>query len=221
MRVKPPPDHIQPNLFDVLPDKEYETAGSSRTHTGAIVEEVLASILDLTPIQNSGEYDIVYDAHGHGTYVEAKSVNWRSAIPLYEWRRKKDRHSGVPLVYAVGLHRLHGCAGIRETYSELSRTLDTVLVLPFHVLDRLAPKFRKRQLVKGNPDSRAGYERKGYCDGYRNVPVKRLVNLRYKPPVKVEAWVYGVEFCADVRVHVGAGEGWLEFARSCKSELSS
>jgi len=154
MRIKPPPTEFQRLLLDVTPDLGISSNGAARTHYGRTVERVAQELLGLIDIENSGNYDLVYDAFGFGKFCEIKSVHATGAVPLYEWRRKKDRDSGTEPVYILVLHRVRGERSLAGVRCELARTLEKILILPFSEIDRLAPAFPLRQLVKEEIGSR-------------------------------------------------------------------
>ena len=208
LTVKPPPINVQPCLFDVRPTGPLETPASARTHYGRTVELAVEALLNLVDIPNSGNYDVVYDAHGRGTYCEIKSVIRSGAIPVYEWRRKKDSLVAVPVVYVVALHKARGAETHEQIWELMSATLTEILVLPAWKIDKIAPRFKRRQLVEADPDSRMGYKRKGYCEGYRNVPVCGLRKLNFREPVPRKATVYDFEFNAQVRTHKTLNGQW-------------
>lgn len=167
-------------LLDVPPDKPLTKSGEARTRYGKVVEEVVIELLGLTDIPNSGTHDCVFDAHHKptGTYCEIKSLRQGNKLPVYEWRREKDRKCGVPLVYLIGIHRCSGQKTLGEVWSKMADTLDTILVLPAAVIDEEAGKHELRQLVKqGPPGERQGYRRAGYCEGYRNIPESALTSM--------------------------------------------
>jgi hypothetical protein len=180
MTIKPPPSHEQPMLFDVLPDKPLLAPGEARTRYGKVVEEIVIELLKLTDIPNSGSHNCVFDAHhkSSGTYCEIKSLRQGNKLPVYEWRRKKDRECGVPLVYLIGIHRCTKQKTLGDVWNVMADTLDTILVLPASVIDAEAEKHELRQLVKqGPPGERQGYRRAGYCDGYHNIPEAALTGM--------------------------------------------
>lgn len=201
MTLKLPPSYVQIPLIDVMPDKKLETPGESRTRYGKAVEEIVIELLKLTDIPNSGTHDTVFDAFGHDHFVEIKSLRATSSIPIYEWRRVKDRECGVPLVYVIGLHRCGKCSTISEIYQSMSSTLRTLLVLPASSIDALAEQFPVRQLVKEEKGTRMGYKRKGYCEGYRLIPAKVLLGLPYVAPLQVSSALYGLNLDAEVKFH--------------------
>ncbi len=212
LTVKEPPTHTQQLLLDVPPKKEFDTPAEARARYGRAVEEIVTDMFSLCPIPNSGSADIVYDAHGRGTYCEIKSLHHSSALPIYEWRRAKDRRSGKKLVYIVAIHRVRCAGGVFRAWEQLSETLDTVLVLPFHIIDKLAPRFKLRQLVVQDDESRVGYKRKGYCKGYRNIPRSVLAKCRYRPGVTQRLERFGLNFECNVRVHCSLNGQWEELA---------
>jgi len=208
--IKPPPTHWQPNLLDVVPDKRIEHPGEARTRYGQVVEQIVTGLLGLTDIPNSGSHDIVFDAHHKPsqTFVEIKSLRRGSSLPIYEWRRAKDRDCGVPLVYVVAIHNCTKTETIADIWRKMAGTIGTLLVLPHWLIDLEARQQPLRQLVKEEPNTRMGYKRKGYCDGYRNIPQVNLSKRTFQDPVKVSSTVCGFECSADVMFHP-AIEPWL------------
>ena len=187
MTIKPPPSFYQPSLLDVLPDKPLTKNGEARTRYGKVVETIVIELLGLTDIPNSGSHDCVFDAHhrSSGSYVEIKSLRQGNKLPLYEWRREKDRKCGVPLVYEIGIHRCTNQKTLADVWSVMADTLDTILVMPAPVIDEEAGKHELRQLVEqGLKGERQGYRRKGYCDGYRNIPEHVLTSMVSRQPAR-------------------------------------
>lgn len=180
LSIKPPPSHEQPMLLDVKPDKPLTKNGEARTRYGKVVEEIVIELLGLTDIPNSGSHDCVFDAHHKpsGFYCEIKSLRQGNKCPIYEWRRAKDRKCGVPLVYVIGIHRCTSQKRLADVWDVMADTLDTILVLPAAVIDAEAEKHQLRQNVPQGPaGERQGYRRKGYCEGYRNIPEHALLKL--------------------------------------------
>jgi hypothetical protein len=203
MTVKSPPTHYQPDLLTVIPDKPLTRSGEARTRYGRVVEEIVCGLLGLTDIPNSGSHDIVFDAHHKpsGTYVEIKSLREKNKMPIYEWRRTKDRDCGVPLVYVIATHRCTRQATLRDVWHTMAATVDTLYVLPAWWVDLEARRHEIRRLVKPVPGSRMGYERIGYADGYRNIPFAAIIDAPYHAPVKVESTVKGLPVQSDALFH--------------------
>lgn len=202
MTVKQPPTSVQIPLFEILPDKKLSTNGEARTRYGRIVEEIVISSLGLTDIPNSGSHDVVYDAWGHGTFCEIKSVRAGAKIPIYEWRRTKDREAGVPLVYVIAIHRTKSCPDMTTAWEQMMQTLNRVLVVPAWAVDLMARKEPLRMITEqGPPGERMGYRRKGYCEGYRNLNLSALEKLAFHPDVHRRSVLMGLPNSAMVRFH--------------------
>lgn len=205
MTCKPPPAATQPLLFDLMPDKPLRTPGESRTRYGRVVEEIACALLGLQDIPNSGDFQCVYDAYGLGSYCEIKSVRAGSKIPLYEWRRFKDAESGVDPIYVILVHRCTSCKTLGEVWGQMTRTIRDVYVLPSREMSRLAclqPLTRILETTSGK--QRQGYSRKGYSDGYRNVPINGvhgIASREFAPPVNHECVIYGLPVRADVHFY--------------------
>jgi len=206
MTVAPPPRAIQEELFPLtVPDREITSNGQARNEYGKVVEEVIPAILGVNPIKNTGTHDIVFDAFGNGFYYEIKSLYHTSKLPLYEWRRLKDREAEVPLLYAVALHRVKGASTVREVWEKMSASLRTILVIPHEVVGNLALD-QKLVCLKGRENipenTRNGYARKGYRDGYRNVSAKSLKEAAPHTLVTVTKEIRGMKFSVEVRTRI-------------------
>lgn len=213
LTVKPPPAYVQDMLLPVMPRFDVPSNASARTHYGRVVEELVVALLGLVDIPNSGSHDVVFDAYGRGTYCEVKSIHATGSVPIYEWRRAKDRAVDVPLVYVLAIHRCRGQRTSEGIYHTMASTLDEVLVVPRRCVQREAPKHKLRQLVQEVEGTRMGYKRKGYCKGYRNIPLAAFRRMRYRPAVARTCELYGLQCTAQVRVHVGLNGGWEALAK--------
>lgn len=179
MTIKTAPTHQQSELFpDLLPDKPISKNGEARTRYGRVVEEIVCGLLQITDIPNSGSHDCVFDGYHKpsSTYCEIKSLRRGQKIPIYKWRIEKDAAAGVPLVYVIGIHDCRGCATLAGVWQRMAETIDTILVLPATEVARLAmaESLRTIGLEKTSSGGRNGYQRKGYKDGYYNVPWEKL-----------------------------------------------
>lgn len=198
LTVKPPPTHTQIPLIDLLPDKPITRAAEARTRYGRIVEEIACSLLNLTDIPNSGNYDVVFDAYRGDSYYEIKSVKATSAVPLYDWRRTKDRECGVNLIYAVVVHRCGSHKEMSTAWQEMARTIKEVFLLPAWSMDLLA---HDQTLHTVSTHAKHGSMRTGYKNGYRLVPVRRIRQLMMGMPVRRTTVVHGLSVSADVFTH--------------------
>jgi len=208
MTIKQPPERVQSELFpDLLPDKAISANGEARTRYGAVVQEAACAILGLTEIPNTGTHDCVFDAalKSRNTFIEIKSLRRKNKLPIYDWRRRKDKEAGVPLLYVIAVHDVKGAATMGGLWNMMADSLDTILVLPAAEIDRLAEAETLRQIgsEKTASGERNGYQRAGYREGYRNIPYEKL----YKPVIEtlqvsyVERWVRGLEFHTSVYFH--------------------
>jgi len=210
-RVKPPPSHAQGDLFQVREDAPLTSPGSSRSLYGQTVERAVCGLLELTAIPGSGDYDVVFDAWGNGTFCEIKSLNQSSSLPLYRWRREKDRQSGAPLVYLIALHKCAKCKTLGEVWSRMAETMGVVLVIPGRVLDKLTETSNAYQIRQTTKDGvSVGYARRGYCEGYYLIPASRLMKLEFSREVVRGAQVGGHTFSSRVLLHPRLPKSWLE-----------
>lgn len=176
MKIKSAPIEIQPLLFDVPQERVFGTNGAARTHYGNEVQKIVCALLGLTEIPNSGNYDAVFDAQCPRTrrFFEIKSVHATNKIPLYEWRVIKDRESGVEPIYLFAVHRVRGVRSLSTLRSALAQSLTAVYAVHHESVAAAVATEPLRQIVAEEKGSRMGYKRKGYCDGYRNLPVTRV-----------------------------------------------
>jgi hypothetical protein len=140
-----------------------------------VVEEVITHFLGLTPINTGGPSPVIFDAHHAGVFYEIKSLRRTSALPVYEWRREKDRTCGVPLLYVIAIHNVTGAADVSEVWSRMAETIRKVLIVPASTIDRLAGAEDLRMLKSEKKSARSGYHREGYKEGYRNIPARKIV----------------------------------------------
>jgi hypothetical protein len=209
MTIKPAPSFVQPWLLDVPPDKTFGTNGAARTHYGAVVQQSVCALLGLVEIRNSGNYDVVFDAACPYTkrFFEIKSVHYANKAPIYCWRREKETATGLDPLYAFCLHHVRGARSMSECWQALTRDFSlAVVVLPLSEVNRLCDPLEVRQVVKERPGSRMGYERKGYCEGYQNLPVRAILDAVHTvPKVHREVEVHGFPLSASLFVHPAAG----------------
>ena len=203
LTVKPPPPFVQMDLLSVCPDKQIHREGERRTRYGQVVEEVLTTVLPLDNIVNSGSYDAVYDAYWNGWNCEIKSINVNGELIVYDWREKKDIavvKQGEKLVYLLANHKCHKADSMRSIYEGMAATLTDVYVLSQPEVSRLLSGRPRRGIkteIKGN--KRHGYNREGYRDGYRTVPMKQIREMDFLRPTVFRGELYNLPF--EIRLH--------------------
>lgn len=206
MTIKHPPLLAQPPLFEMVPDKPIRKPGEARTRFGAVVNEIVNALLGLQDIPNSGTHDCVFDSYlrSRGAYVEVKSLRRRNKIPVYQWRIEKDKEAGVPLLYVIGVHNCTRQATLAGVWNKMAETMDQILVLPAAVIEELAAAepLQAIKSAKTASGERNGYQRKGYCEGYKNIPWEKLVAATAGGLVRVyDAKVHGLFCKALVKFH--------------------
>lgn len=161
------PPSQQPLLLNVAPAWRLRSNAAARNAYGAVAQELVCAALDLTPIPINGNYDCCFDAwRAPETYYEIKSVRQGCKVVIYDWRILKEQNAGVDVLYAVLCHQVWGSDGTALVDEFIDGGL-TCLLAPCTVVHALALAEPLRTL--GN-----GYNRAGYKDGYRNLPVKAL-----------------------------------------------
>lgn len=66
---------------------------------------------------------------------------------------------------------------MQECLDKMAESLDTIAAVDADTVDNLCAGLELRQPVKQNPNSRMGYERAGYCEGYKNISVKTVKSI--------------------------------------------
>lgn len=210
MTVKPPPTHVPQDLFPAediasISGRRIERAGESRVIYGEIVNQVVNALLGFENIPGSGSHDIVFDSflRGRQTFIEVKSLRRNNKCPIYDFRRSKDKAAGVPLLYVIGIHDCRKQATIANVWLEMARTFDTILVIPPAEIDRLAEAEPLQQIKSQTTKSgvRNGYQREGYCEGYRNIPWDKMMERCAAVHRDAGARIHGLDFRADVFFH--------------------
>lgn len=171
------PRQLPAELFSSsLPYGGIRTMAQGRNLIGRFAEEIVISILGLTPCVKSGNYDICFDAvQGEEDYKEIKALKLGKALCIYAWRLNKE----IRFPKASYLILRHGaCLSEISTMSELARwmlsTSTSLWSIPVPLLDRYIR--RHGRLEKHSPASLAklagrnhGNVRGHYADGFYRI----------------------------------------------------
>lgn len=168
-----PPDYQIP-LLRIAPSWNITKNAQARNAYGTVAQELVCAALKLLPIPINGNYDCCFDAKGKDVFYEIKSVRRNGKLPLYTWRLVKESRSGVNLKYAILIHNVRKSNG-RHLVQEFANSGLSILVLDSIQVHKEAQKHPLRLVQNPNGSARSGYNRKGYQDGYRNLPVKALL----------------------------------------------
>jgi len=190
------PTEVQGVLFEFLKDVQFDTSGAARNYYGAAVENVVCKALQLNPIPINGNYEINFDAFKRDYFYEIKSVRAKGKVVLYDWRMEKEKPFTNRLLYIFGVHQIKEARSIREIYKQLqSRGIKLVVNKAGYVHDK-AMECPLKTVAKTK--NNIGYTRKGYEEGYRNLPIKgfrfgengvqRNIKLyNYKIPIYIDS----------------------------------
>lgn len=174
MTIAPP--SRQPLLLHIAPSWRITKNAQARNAYGSVAQELVCAALGITPVPINGNYECCFDAHHdeHG-WVEIKSVKRTGGkVVIYDWRMAKEQASGVVLHYAILCHNVKGSDG-RQLVREFVEGGLELIVLPAEQVHALAAAQPLQKLMRAERSGvRCGYNRKGYKDGYRNVPVSAL-----------------------------------------------
>lgn len=170
-----PPDP-QPLLLETAPSWLITKNAQARNAYGTIAQHLVCAALRLAPIPINGNYDVCFDAVSGSTYYEIKSVKAKSGkVVVYDWRMEKEAKVKVDVWYAVLLHNVRKSNGVRLLEEFIEGGLEMV-VMPVGVVHEVARECAL-MMPKVGADPRMGYNRTGYREGYRNVPVQALREL--------------------------------------------
>jgi len=164
-------------LLDVLPKYRLGSNADARNAYGSAAQEVVCAALAVHPIAINGNCEVCFDAEGHGLFYEIKSVRQGCKVVVYDCRMTKEETAGVPLLYALLVHHMKGLRTSAAMWESLAGKTE-ILLVPAPVIHALARDEPLRTLGNPSDDPRNGYSRKGYKDGYRNLPVNKIRQLQ-------------------------------------------
>lgn len=179
-------------LLDTPPRYQLVSNATARNAYGCAAQEIVCAALQIEPIPINGKCDICFDAESGENFFEIKSVHRNGKVVIYDWRMQKERGAGVPLFYAILVHTCRGERNGSMVFSAMSR-FPEILVIPAESVHLIAEKQPARKLLAKTSDPRCGYNRKGYREGYRNLPLLPLRNLVRETQCAVFR-LHGIEF---------------------------
>lgn len=183
-------------LLKVAPIFYCSSNATTRNAYGMAAQEIACAALGLSPISTNGNYAVCFDAEKEGAFFEIKSVQNNGKVVVYDWRLKKEEAAGVPLSYVIVIHRLKGA---RDSITDRMLTAGVkILLVPFTSVRDAAMQcpLNKINTANGIGKSRNGYQREGYRDGYRNIPVGAL--LKDKTSTCLDFNFYGDWKCLEL-----------------------
>lgn len=162
----------QARLFEEPDLINFPSLASARTRFGEAAEELACEAFGLDNIPTDGRFDVCFDAQDRkGNFFEIKSVRQGGAIPLWNWRIEKDRKAGVPLFYIIVQHKTGGVKNTHDLWDGFAKTVKEIFIVPLGIMETL---HSEGKLVTPKTISTHGSMRKGYCEGYKLVPTKKL-----------------------------------------------
>lgn len=164
----------QLSLISVAPILNAGNTAQARTAYGTAAQIIVCETLGLLPIRIDGRFDVCFDAEKDGVFYEIKSVNVRGKVVIYDFRMKKEQAAGVTVFYAILVHRLR-CERA-DILPKMRESVVKICVVPLEKVVETALRYPLVPVVKKNYPFRSGYDRKGYADGYRNIPVRDFMN---------------------------------------------
>lgn len=169
----------QSALLEVRPIFTIEKNAQARNAYGEAAAQIACAALRLDSIPIDGSKAICFDAQDprDGRYFEIKSVKRVGGkVVAYDWRMKKEAGAGVPCSYAILCHAVRSHRDGATLFDAFAAGGLELLVVSLETVHRIAaaqPKQRiKKERIAAAPET--GYNRKGYKEGYRNVPVRDL-----------------------------------------------
>jgi hypothetical protein len=169
----------QGKLLDVPPRYRIDCNAQARNAYGAAAQEIVCEALCIEPIPINGNCAICFDAENRHTkeFYEIKSVKKGGKVVVYDWRRKKEANAGVLVRYAILVHNVRGCRDGAQLFKAFAEGGVEIVVVDHTVVHALADQLPLQQIktehARHAPGA-TGYNRKGYKDGYRNVPIRDI-----------------------------------------------
>lgn len=193
LRIAPPPARTQPWLLELLPSGSL-TPGATRAHAGRLMEEIVCRGLGLTQAQPDAKYDVCFDAHRSGLLFEIKSVRRHGKSPLYEWRLRKEQEAQAPVVYLFVEHNARGLRSLEEMAVKMAETAGPVYALTHKEVQCLTQDLPLRNIRRTTSQSRiySGYDRAGYCLGYKNLSLKTVREVARHSGPSFSGALYGL-----------------------------
>jgi hypothetical protein len=191
--IAPPDSQLQ--LLNVIPRYRITKNAQARNAYGTVASELVCAALALNVIRINGNYSVCFDAERDGTYYEIKSVRRHGGkVVIYDWRMEKERESGVPLNYAILCHNVRRSNGARLVEEMIDGGVE-LLVVEACIVHALASEQPLREITSRSTGPHCGYNRTGYKDGYRNVPVN-FIRERLNHTSHVSCTYAGIPFIA-------------------------
>jgi len=147
---------------------------SARNAYGDAAQEIVYTLLGITPIRINGNYDYCFDGARGAEYFEIKSTRAGSGkVVVYDFRMDKERRADVKLTYLIVCHSLRGH---REDILQAMAARPVVIYsVPASVVHQFAARCPLNHIrMQAHYTNRTGYSRAGYIEGYRNVSLKWL-----------------------------------------------
>jgi hypothetical protein len=173
--------------------------GNLRARSGVVMEEVVRAMLSLEQGPVNGSAKVCPDGYTYkGNPVEIKSLHRKNKMPIYDCRLAKEL---LGTIYIIGVHHRKKQINLEGIWIDLSKKLDCLIILWGWEVRQLAfsEQLQKIKSNKTKSGVRNGYQRKGYKDGYRNIPFKNLLEVAsIELPFKANANLHGLSFSAPI-----------------------
>jgi len=167
------PVEQQMKLFEYFKEFDFETVGSLRTHYGRAAEEIACKYLGIHPIPINGNYEVNFDAFKEDDFFEIKNVQKNGKTVLYDFRMEKEKPFLDDLIYIFVIHQVKNAKSNRDLWEQMQSKGLTIFTCQAKFVHEEAFKCPLRTMNLNNKS--AGWNRKGYSKGYRNVPIKKLL----------------------------------------------
>lgn len=172
------PADRQITLISVPPSFNITKNAHARNAYGQVAQEIVCAALEARPVKINGKFDVCFDAIAGNSYIEIKSVKRKGKVVVYDWRRNKERQvmlRGYNVNYAILIHGVR-CSNGKNLLDEFVRSNLTLFVVDARSVHEMCAELPLHTIKKVTYGSkRFGYNREGYIEGYRNVPVERLI----------------------------------------------
>jgi len=188
------PTEQQQSFFNLFKEFNFKNAHSATTHYGSAIEKIICTFMGLNPIPINGNYDVNFDAFKGDDFYEIKSVRQGGKVVIYDFRMRKEEPFRDKLFYVFGIHRVKNAKSNRDLWEQFEEKGVHLIVRRSEEIHKAAFAEPLKKMKEGACD--VGYNRKGYADGYRNLPIKPF----FKTPsfssileiydFKIEVWFH-------------------------------
>jgi len=161
--------------FQVMPLYPLDKEAQARVAYGSVAEGITCSVLSLRKIPINGKADICFDAEVGKFFFEIKSVKSTGKVIIYDYRMKREVKVRN-VFYAILTHRVKSHKDPSTLFQTFIDNGLELFIAPAKIIKKTALECPLVTVEHENHKA-TGYNRVGYREGYRALPVKKLRNI--------------------------------------------